>query len=168
MTTQQIARLYRARRSGRGKWTARCPIHRDRMASLEIKEGRKGGSTIIGCYAGCAKADILAAKGLGFKDLFADSGFKPSPAMRQVWADEERLALMERRNGLAIMAQAVMPEERRYWAAVERNSALEIRRLRDKLYPSEKKDRERNEETQRIIAEYGLDELVECLPCLKP
>jgi hypothetical protein len=97
-------------------------------------------------------------------DLFADSGFKPTLEMRRVWADEERLKLCERQHGLAIMAQAVLPGERPYWQAVERNKAVEIRRLRDTLYPSDKRAREREHEVQRIIREYGFDELWACLP----
>ena len=92
-------------------------------------------------------------------DLFADSGFKPSPEMRRVWAGEERLKLCERQHGLAIMAQAVLPGERPYWQAVERNKTVEIGRLRDKLIPSEQKRREREHEVHRIILEYGFDEL---------
>jgi hypothetical protein len=101
-------------------------------------------------------------------DLFADSGFKPSPEMRRVWADEERLKLCERQHGLAVMAQAALPGERRYWAAVERNKTVEIRRLSDKLKPSEQKRREREHEVQRIIRKYGFDELWACLPIARP
>ncbi len=98
------------------------------------------------------------------QDLFADSGFKPTLEMRRVWADEERLKLCERQYGLAIMAQAVLPGERRYWQAVERNKTVEIGRLSDKLKPSEQKQREREHEVQRIIREFGHDELWRCLP----
>lgn len=74
MTTAEIAQRFRARRAGRGKWMARCPVHgRDRTPSLEIKEGRKPGTTIVGCYAGCEKDAVLAAVGLTLRDLFADA-----------------------------------------------------------------------------------------------
>jgi hypothetical protein len=143
---------------------AKCPVHRDRMASLEIKEARNRGSTIVGCYAGCAKVDVLAAKGLTLRDLFASSDWKPSPEMRQRWADEERLRLLERQHGLTIMAQAVFPEERRYWRVVERNISVKGRALRDKLYPNEKAARERERNVRRIVDKYGLDELWACVP----
>jgi hypothetical protein len=58
------------------------------------------------------------------------------------------------------MAQAVLPGERAYWRAVEKNIAVKGRALRDKLYPSEKKQRE----VYRIIRDYGWDELWECVP----
>jgi hypothetical protein len=85
LQTSQIAKLFRARRTGKGKWQAKCPAHRDHTASLEIKEGRKHGTTIVGCYAGCAKADVLAAVGLRISDLFADK-----------MPDREALALAEK------------------------------------------------------------------------
>jgi hypothetical protein len=74
------------------------------------------------------------------------------------------LKLCERQAGLAIMAQAVLPGERRYWQAVERNKTVEIRRLSDRLNPSEQTQREREHEVQRIIREYGFDELWARLP----
>lgn len=162
LTTQQIARLFKARRISKGKWRASCPVHGGRYSQpLSIAEGHSG--TLVKCFGGCDTNVVLAAVGLTLRDLFADSGFNPTPEMRQKWADEEWLKLKERQHGLAIMAQAVLPGERRYWEVVERNCALEIRRLTDILDPSEKKERERNEETQRILAEYG-EELWECVP----
>ena len=100
MTTQQIAKLYKARRSGRGKWMARCPVHRDRMASLEIKEGKNAGSTIVGCYAGCSKDAVLAAVGLTMRDLFAGS-MPDREALRlaeRLRAEEERQRKAKRRR----------------------------------------------------------------------
>jgi hypothetical protein len=47
---------------------------------------------------------------------------------------------------------------------VERNKTVEIRRLSDRLNPSEQKQREREHEVQRIIREYGFDELWARLP----
>lgn len=161
MTTTQIARLFKARRAGRGKFIAKCPVHgRDRSPSLYITE-RKDGNTGVHCFAGCDVRAVLGAVGIGLKDLFLDSDWKPSPEMLERRRDEDRLALYERQHGLAIMAQVVFPGERNYWRAVERNIAVRGRALRDKLYPSEKKQRE----VYRIIREYGLDELWECVPC---
>lgn len=164
MTTSQIAKLFRARRSGTYKgryaYQAKCPCHRDRMPSLSITEPAKGRSKVY-CHAACDDLDVLASKGLTLGDLYADKRTM-TPEIRRQMADGDRLKLKERQHGLAIMAQAVLPK--RYWAAVERNLAVEIRRLRDTIYPSEKKDRERSETVQRIIAEYGWDCLWDSLP----
>jgi hypothetical protein len=167
MTTAQISRLFRARRSGswKGKpsFMAKCPSHPDRMASLSITEGADG-KTFLHCFRGCTVEEILRAKGLRMGDLFAESR-TVTPIMRGRWADEERLETLERRHGLFIMLQAVEPVKRNYWRAAERNTAVEILELRRILYPVEEYYRRRNEQTQHIIAEYGISELMECVSC---
>ena len=62
------------------------------------------------------------------------------------------------------MAQAVLPEERNYWRAVERNIAVRGRELRNKLDPEAARRLAKQREVQRIIKEYGFEELWECLP----
>jgi hypothetical protein len=49
-------------------WTARCPGHDDRNASLSV--GRSEGMALVHCHAGCDTADVLAALGLTLADLF--------------------------------------------------------------------------------------------------
>lgn len=101
--------------------------------------------------------------GLKVRDL-ALNEFKKNPEWEQNKSERERLEILERRHGLFIMLQAVEPGKRNYWAAAERNTAVEIKDLRRKLYPVEAYNERRNEEVQRIIAEYGFEELWNCLP----
>lgn len=54
-----LAHLAGVRRTGRG-WSARCPGHPDRRASLSIR-ARDGGGVLIFCFAGCTYAEILRA-----------------------------------------------------------------------------------------------------------
>ena len=166
MNTRQIANLFRARRSGswKGKpsFMCKCPSHDDRMASLSITEGADG-KTFLHCFRGCTVEEILRAKGLRMGDLFAESR-TVTPIMRGRWADEERLEILERRHGLFIMLQAVEPAKRNYYAAAERNIAVEIRDLRRILFPVEAYYLRRNERTKAIIEAYGLTELWNCLP----
>ena len=56
------------RRSGSG-WTAKCPGHDDRHASLSINEGDDG-RVLLKCHAGCSVDVVLAALGLELRDLF--------------------------------------------------------------------------------------------------
>ena len=59
-----------------GEFTAKCPAHQDRTASLTLteKESAKDGKRRIYlcCHAGCASADIMAALGISPKDLIVD------------------------------------------------------------------------------------------------
>jgi hypothetical protein len=105
---------------------------------------------------------MLSAMGLQVRDL-ALHCFTRSPEWEQRKRDEDRLEKQEHRLGLAMMAQAVIPEERRYWSAVERNIAVEIRQLRSRLFPDEAANNLRNETAQHLIAEYG-DDIWECIP----
>jgi hypothetical protein len=165
MTAQQIARTLNSRlvRNGKG-FQCSCPVklrheHGDRNRSLSIVE--RDGWVRLKCFTGCTRGEILAAMGLKVRDL-ALNEFKRNLEWEQRKRDEDRLAKLEYRHGLVMMAQVVIPEERRYWAAVERNIAVEIRVLRDTLFPEEKERRLRESEVQRIIAEYGEEELLEC------
>ncbi len=169
MTVEEIARVFGAKRFGRYKgrtaWRARCPLNGKRRDTLSITEPEPG-RVKVNCFGGCDARDVLAAKGLHIADLYIAK--EMDPALRReieqrTW-DKRRLEVLEHRHGLYIMLQAVDSVKRNYWAAAERNSAVEIRQLRDRLYPNEKIKRERDAELARIIAEYGEDELWECLP----
>jgi putative DNA primase/helicase len=56
------------RQSGTG-WSARCPGHDDRHASLSVSEGTDG-AVLLKCHAGCSIDRILAALKLQARDLF--------------------------------------------------------------------------------------------------
>ena len=66
---------------GSGKWRARCPAHKSRGLSLAVAD--RDGSTLLHCHAGCDVGSVLAAVGLGFRDLYdapLDSDRKPTRA----------------------------------------------------------------------------------------
>lgn len=76
MTAAVFADLVQARRTGAGRWKARCASHNDRSPSLSIREGKDGHVRLL-CRAGCSLNAILAALHLVRDDL---SGPTPSPA----------------------------------------------------------------------------------------
>lgn len=125
-----LPRLERVRARGPGRWTARCPAHEDRSPSLSIRE-LDDGRALIHDFAGCAPADVLAAVGLGLRDLF------PSRLADHVLPKRERhhihaarVALKALRTEAGIVALAAdftatgveLDEEdrRRLWLAAER------------------------------------------------
>jgi hypothetical protein len=67
-----LALLEGVKRSGDG-WTARCPAHDDRHASLSAAEGADG-RILLTCHAGagCSKEAITAAVGATVADLFPE------------------------------------------------------------------------------------------------
>jgi len=65
-----LARLVTVQKSSSG-FTARCPAHHDRQASLSIGEGCDG-RVLMHCFAGCSIDDVVAGLGLQLADLFVD------------------------------------------------------------------------------------------------
>lgn len=67
-----LSRLPDARRSGEG-WSARCPAHEDRRASLTVGTG-EGGRALLHCHAGCTPEAIVESLSLRMADLMPDDG----------------------------------------------------------------------------------------------
>ncbi len=55
------------KRSGNG-YSARCPAHEDRVASLSIRQGDQG--AVLFCHAGCTPEAVTEALGLTMAELF--------------------------------------------------------------------------------------------------
>jgi hypothetical protein len=64
-----ISRLERVKRTGAGRWQARCPAHDDRGPSLSVRE-LDDGRVLVHCFAGCEVHSVLSSVGLSFDDLF--------------------------------------------------------------------------------------------------
>lgn len=80
------------KRSGSG-YSARCPAHDDKNASLSVKQGDNGG-IVLHCHAGCTPEQVVGALGLSMKDLFPDGDrprqeYRPRPTSRE---DKGRIA----------------------------------------------------------------------------
>lgn len=80
-----LSRLDHPRQTGKDRWLARCPAHADKSPSMTIRE-LDDGRVLIHCFAGCSTADILAAVGLEFSDLFP-----PKPVTDTYLPRERRL-----------------------------------------------------------------------------
>ncbi len=66
-----LSRLDGVRRTGPGRWIARCAAHADRHPSLGIRE-LDDGRVLVRCYAGCSVEEVLGAVGLTFENLFPE------------------------------------------------------------------------------------------------
>ncbi len=87
-----LRRLNGVKRSG-GGYSARCPAHEDKNASLSVKQGDNGG-IVLHCHAGCTPEQVVGALGLSMKDLFPDGDrprqeYRPRPTSRE---DKGRIA----------------------------------------------------------------------------
>lgn len=72
MTTDVLLRhLDGVRKTGVGKYIARCPAHDDRSPSLAIKDCGDG-RVLVHCFVGCETEDVLTAIGLTFADIMPE------------------------------------------------------------------------------------------------
>lgn len=66
-----LAQLDSVKRTGDGRWIARCPAHEDRRASLAVRE-LGDGRVLAHCFAGCSINEVLGAVGLDLAALFPE------------------------------------------------------------------------------------------------
>jgi hypothetical protein len=65
-----LDKLNGVKKTGKG-WSAHCPAHEDRRASLSVSEADDG-NALVKCHAGCETAAILTAVGLRLADLYPE------------------------------------------------------------------------------------------------
>ena len=63
-----LSRLDGVKKTGAGRWLARCSAHADKHPSLAIRE-LDDGRVLVHDFAGCAVESVLSAVGLTFADL---------------------------------------------------------------------------------------------------
>ncbi len=72
MTTETLLNhLDKVRRMGPGRWSACCPAHEDRHASLAVRE-LDDGCILVHCFAGCTVHEVVSAAGVSMSDLFPE------------------------------------------------------------------------------------------------
>lgn len=73
MTIEEfLSRLEGVKEEHPGQYSAKCPAHDDKKASLSVGKGRDN-KIVMKCHAGCTVPEILDAMGLKETDLFPDS-----------------------------------------------------------------------------------------------
>lgn len=130
-----LSRLDRVRKSGAG-WTARCPAHEDRAASLSVGVGNDG-RILAHCFAGCAIGDVLGAIGLTINDLFPRRLKDASPEARkelQALALKSRLQacanVLDHESGVVLIAASDAHQGRMLTDADHARLALAAERIR--------------------------------------
>ena len=66
-----LSRLDGVRRTGTGRWLARCPAHEDKSPSLSVRE-MDDGRILLHDFAGCDVEHVLGAVGLTYDALFPE------------------------------------------------------------------------------------------------
>jgi len=66
-----LSRLEDVRRTGAGRWMARCPCHDDKHPSLSVRE-TPDGRVLINDWGGCGTDAVLRTLSLDFSALFPE------------------------------------------------------------------------------------------------
>lgn len=75
-----VLALLPSAKGGNGQYTAQCPAHEDKSASLRVSVG-KDGKALLHCHAGCDLPAILTALNLQETDLFPPKAPKAKPVI---------------------------------------------------------------------------------------
>ena len=77
-----LERLEMVRKTGAGKWIARCPAHDDGTPSLSVTEIESGNRVLIHCHGGCGALHILESIGMDWSALYPDEQESYRPMWR--------------------------------------------------------------------------------------
>ena len=204
MTAEEFARLLGGKRTRKGHWIAKCPAHPDSRPSLSIAEGKRQPIVFTCMSQHCEPKAILHAVGLTWRELMGQYTPSPATMRRiqrehdleraydrrvfctvmalgcsQPWAKRWRLwrwwGCTEPFRGWIIDAIARRPLVERYWRGAITRVELDIRSIREEIYPEERRarefqDRVRREGWDRIWEEYWRknDERKKCNIAPKP
>jgi hypothetical protein len=86
-----VSRLEGVRQTGHGRWTARCPAHEDRRASLSVRE-LDDGRVLVHDFAGCDVEAVLSALGLEMGDLYPEKPMEHGKRERRPFNAHDVLA----------------------------------------------------------------------------
>lgn len=103
-----IARLDKARATGKSQWVACCPAHQDKHPSMTIRE-LDDERVLVHCFAGCDVEQILAAIGMSFDALFPDKALDNRlPPLRRPFPAADVLECLERESQIVVIAAATV------------------------------------------------------------
>lgn len=127
MITDLLSKLDKVRQTGSNTWTACCPAHKDRSASLSIRDA--DGKVLLHCFAGCSVAEVIGAIGMELSDLFPPKDSASGPVRNPFPATDALRAIAFESLVVVAAAKAVAQypgaERERLLLAAERiNSAL--------------------------------------------
>lgn len=112
--TRLLDRLRKVRPNGAGKWLACCPAHDDKTPSLAIRLADDG-RLLIHCFGGCGAADVIAAVGMEFAELFPEplqGEIYHKSRVSQPFTAADALRCLARESGVIAIAVADIAEKR--------------------------------------------------------
>jgi hypothetical protein len=87
-----LERLQGVRRTGEGRWRARCPAHGSRAQSLAIAD--RDGRVLLYAHCGCSTDAVLGALGLELRDLYDTPREHSASPKSSPWSPRDVLDLV--------------------------------------------------------------------------
>lgn len=109
-----LDKLRKVKANGPGKWLACCPAHEDKTPSLAIRQADN--RILVHCFSGCGAADVIAAAGMEFGDLFPEplpQAEHARPRIRQPFSADDALRCLAREAGVIAIAAADIADGRK-------------------------------------------------------
>lgn len=107
-----LAQLEGVKRTGDGRWLARCPAHADRSPSLSVKE-TGAGVVLVKCWAGCSVGEVMAAAGLDMTALFPENSIVAGKPERRPFPAADILRAVSFETMIVSLAAAHMAKGKR-------------------------------------------------------
>ena len=102
-----LSQLAKVKRTGDGRWLARCPAHDDKGPSLSIRE-LDDGRTLVHCFAGCSVHEVLFAANLEMDQLYPEREIEHGKAERRPWPAADILRAVAFEAMVVAMAGAAL------------------------------------------------------------
>lgn len=130
MIEKLTSRLDGVKRTGPGRYIARCPAHNDKSPSLTVTE--RDGKILFHCFAGCQPADVLAAVGLEFSDLSPEKlTYTKRSGRAAAFNPYDVLKCLEREAGIVTLAARQIVHQAPLSEVDSKRIELAYNRLRD-------------------------------------
>jgi hypothetical protein len=129
MIEKLTTRLEGVKRTGPGRFVAICPAHDDKNPSLVVTE--KDGKPLFHCFAGCPPAEVLAAVGLTFADLYPERPTYTKGRRAAQFNPYDVLKCLTREAGIVTLAAAQVSTGHPLTTADAERVRLAHDRLRD-------------------------------------
>ena len=125
-----LSRLDGVRRTGPGRYLARCPAHEDKSPSLSIRE-LDDGRVLLHDFAGCSVDEVLGAIGLNFDALFPERPIEHAPRERRPFLPADVFDIARREIGIVAVLAADLHKNRTVSDADYERVFVAVERLND-------------------------------------
>ena len=125
-----LSRLDGVKRTGAGRWIARCPAHEDRSPSLSVRE-MDDGRILLHDFASCSIEEILGAVGLTFDVLFPERPIEYGKPERRPFVPSDVFEIARQEIGIVAVLAADLHKNRAVCEADYQRVFVAVERLND-------------------------------------